>query len=143
MQVEEEGGRLPLTCEVPDLETTAWGKREGASPVKREEAVVAGVAVEVCVDDGESAPVDFWLLSAPCLVSAPLVCALLSCPKKAPPNLRMCLQISSVICICWICLCCRTLSSSKSTAKVGGTCICPCSPGEAEACRSPGLELSW
>lgn len=38
-----------------------------------------------------------------------------------PPKRSTCLQISSVICIWCICLCCKTLSSSKSTARVGGT----------------------
>jgi len=126
---EEDGALLPLTCEAPDLETDGWGKREEGRPVKSDEAVVTGVAVEGCVGDGEdTAPVVFWLLSTP------LACVLLSWPKTAPPSLRTCLQISSVICIWWICLCCKTLSSSKSTARVGGTWICPCCPGELEAC---------
>lgn len=112
---EEEGALLPLTCEAPDLEIDGWGKREEGRPVKSDDAVDTGVAVEGCVGDEEGAPADFWLLSAP------LACALLSWPKTAPPSLRTCLQISSVICIWWICLCCKTLSSSKSTARVGGT----------------------
>lgn len=127
-EVQEDVGLLPLTCEAPDLEMDGWGKREDGRPVKSEEVVVTGVAVEGCVGDEDAAPVDFWLLSAP------LACVLFSWPKTAPPSLRTCLQISSVICIWWICLCCKTLSSSRSTARVGGTWICPCCPGELEAC---------
>lgn len=127
-EVEEAGALLPLTCEAPDLETDGWGKREDGRPVNSDEAVVTGVAVEGCVGDEDAAPVDFWLLSTP------LACVLLSWPKTAPPSLRTCLQISSVICIWWICLCCKTLSSSKSTARVGDTWICPCCPGELDAC---------
>lgn len=92
-EVEEDGALLPFTCEAPDLETDGWGKREDGRPVKSVEAVVTGVAVEGCVGDEDAAPVDFWL------PSAPLACELLSWPKTAPPSLRTCLQISSVICI--------------------------------------------
>lgn len=127
-EVEEDGALLPLICEVPDLEIDGWGKRDDGRPVKSDEAVVTGVAVEGCVGDEDTAPADLWLLSAP------LACVLLSWLKTAPPSLRTCRQISSVICIWWICLCCKTRSSSKSTASVGGTWICPCSPGELEDC---------
>ncbi len=92
-EVEEDGGLLPLTCETPDLETGGCGKREDGRLVKSDEAVVTGVALEGCVGDEDAAPVDFVLLSAP------LACELLSWPKTAPPSLRTCLQISSVICI--------------------------------------------
>lgn len=126
-EVEEDGGLLPFTCEAPVFETDDWGNREDGRPVKSDDAVVTGVAVEGCVGDEDAVPVDFWL-------SAPLACVLLSWPNTAPPSLRTCLQISSVICIWWICLCCKTLSSSKSTARVGDTWICPCCPGELEAC---------
>lgn len=70
-EVEEDGGLLPLTLEAPDLETGGWGKREDGSPVKSDEAVVTGVAVDGCVGDKDAASVDFWLLS-------PLACVLLS-----------------------------------------------------------------
>lgn len=36
--------------------------------------------------------------------------------QEAPPSRSTCLQISSVICIWWICLCCSTRSSSRITA---------------------------
>lgn len=127
-EVEEDAALLLLLCEAPDLETAGWGKRADGRPVKSDEAVVTGVAVEGCVGDEDAAPLGFRLLSVP------LACALLSWPKTAPPSLRTCLQISSVICIWWIWRCCKTLSSSKSTASVGGTWLCPCSPGELVAC---------
>lgn len=135
-EVEEDICLPPLTCEAPDLETEGWGKREDGRTLKNDEAVVTGVAVVGCVGDEDAAPADFWLLSAL------LVDVLLSWPKTAPPSLRTCLQISSVICIWWICLCCKTLSSSRSTARVGGTWSCPCCPGELEARCWLGLELS-
>lgn len=126
VEAEEEEALLPLTSEAPDLEPVGWGKRDDGSPVIIDEAEVIGVAAEGCVGDDDSVPVAFWL------PSEPPACGLFSWLKKAPPSLRMCLQISSVICICCICRCCRTLSSSKSTVRVGGTCICPCSPMEEE-----------
>lgn len=123
--VEEDEALPTLISEVPDLETVGWGKKEDGSPVRSDGTI--GVAEDGCVGDEEDGPVDFWLPSVP-------ACTLVSWPKTAPPSLRTCLQISSVICIWWICRCCRTLSSSKSTASVGGTWICPCSPDEVEAC---------
>lgn len=135
-EVELDGALLPITCVEPDFERADWGKREDGRPAKSDEDVVAGVAVEGCVGDEDATPADFLL------PSALLLCILLSWPKTAPPSLRTCRQISSVICIWWICLCCKTLSSSKRTARVGGTCTCPCSTGELEACCRLGLELS-
>lgn len=92
-EVEEDGALLPFTCEVVDLDMAGWGKREDGRPVRSEDTAVTGVAAEVCVGDEDAAPVDFWLLSAP------LACASLSWLRTAPPSLRTCLQISSVICI--------------------------------------------
>lgn len=127
-EVEEDGALLPLTCDVVDLEVAGWGNRVDGRPVKSEEAVVTGVAVEGCVGDEDTAPEDFWLLSAP------LACVSLSWLRTDPPSLKTCLQISSVICIWWICLCCKTLSSSRSIASVGDTGICPCCPDVLEEC---------
>lgn len=115
VEAEEEEALLPLTSDAPDLELVGWGKRDDGSPVKIDEAEVIGVAVEGCVGEDDSVPVAFWV---PSELAA---CELFSWPKKAPPSLRMCRQISSVICICCICRCCRTLSSSKRTVRVGGT----------------------
>lgn len=57
--------------------------------------------------------------------------------QDAPPSRSTCRQISSVICIWWICRCCSTCSSSRITAMLrwarGG-----CPPPEAAAGTAPG-----
>lgn len=58
-EVEDDRALLPLTCEGPDLDTDGWGKSEDGKPVKSDETVVTGVAVEGCVGDEDAAPVDF------------------------------------------------------------------------------------
>lgn len=106
-EAEEDGALLPMMdCDTLNLaESGSCGNKDEGRPVRRAEAAateVAAVAVAVVVmagtgfvGDGVSAPDDFWWPSVPPG----------SWEKTAPPRRSTCRQISSVICIWWICRC--------------------------------------
>lgn len=145
-EAEEDGALLPMMdWDTLNLAASgSCGNNEEGRPVRRAEAAADVTAMAVAaavldmtvagtgfVGDGVSAPDDFWWPSA--LPG--------SWEKTAPPRRSTCRQISSVICIWWICRCCSTRSSSSSTDRVGGTPICPA--GGCSCCSSGGLEAAW